>query len=74
MFTTLIVLAYWCSFVGSSSVDSIPNEKYIDGSQHTVNSLGITYTQRVFDHGEYFSLLNNKLFTSYRIRKYSCLD
>ncbi len=51
MFSTLLIFAYCCSIVGSLSTDPISNEKYIDGTQYTIKSVGITYTQRISNHG-----------------------
>jgi hypothetical protein len=51
MFSTLLIIAYCCSIVGSLSTDPISNEKYIDGTQYTIKSVGITYTQRISNHG-----------------------
>jgi hypothetical protein len=61
MFTTLFVLAYCCSLAGSLSVDPISNEKYIDGSQHTIKSVGTTYKQHISDHGMYSCRSHNEL-------------
>jgi hypothetical protein len=56
MLTTLLILAYCGSIAGSLSIDPVSNEKYVDGNQYTIKSVGTTYTQRISNHGMYFYL------------------
>jgi hypothetical protein len=58
MFTTLLIIACCYSFLGSLTADINSSEKYIDGTQHIIKSVGATYTQRVSHHGMFLYQLN----------------
>ncbi|CAF1431953.1 unnamed protein product [Rotaria magnacalcarata] len=51
MFNTIILFTFCWLSIGSISINSNPNQKYIDGSQYTIKSVGAIYIQRISDHG-----------------------